>query len=329
MRRLTLFAVRMKGSGGIYFSVDAITWNIDTMSQDDRLGELEAFAHVARNRSLTIASERLDVAVSSISRRLAKLEKRLSTRLVERSTRNVRLTEAGLAFLPECERALEAYLRATERPGGDDKLQGCIRLSVPSSFGRSQILPLLPAFRAHHPGVSFDIAFSDQFMDLGKDGFDLGIRIGASASRSDTVWPLGINRRLVCASPAYLKRFGVPTRPAQLAQHPCLGFASLLLGDTWTFTRGSTTEVVAVQGPYRANDADAIRELALAGEGIAMQAEFNASDDIAAGRLVRILSGWRLPTTAIVAQLASSRYVPARVEAFIAFLRASFPRYLR
>jgi DNA-binding transcriptional LysR family regulator len=300
------------------------------MSQDDRLGELEAFAEVARSGNLTTASRSLDVAVSSISRRLSKLEERLRVRLVERSTRSVHLTDAGDAFLPQCLDALTSYTRATEQlRTGDALMRGRIRISLPNSFGRGQVVPVIPAFVSRHPDVTLDLEFSDRFVDLAAEGFDVAIRIGPTARSAETQRPLGTNRRLLCASPDYLSRFGRPTRPAQLARHRCLSFSALTAGNTWTFMRGGLTEIVTIGAHCRANDADAIRTLAVAGQGITIQAEFNATEDIVAGRLVRILEGWRLPTTPIVAQVASARFIPRRVDAFIDHLRKSLPRYLR
>jgi DNA-binding transcriptional LysR family regulator len=300
------------------------------MALDDRLGEFEAFAEIARTLSVTMASRRLDVAASSISRRLTRLEKRLVTRLVERSTRSVVLTEEGRAFLPECLQVLEAYGRATEHEAVRGKeLRGTIRMSLPNSFGRHQVLPLLPAFASRHPQLSFNVELTDRYVDLPKEGFDLSIRIGPAQAASEDTRLLGVNRRLVCASPAYLAKFGVPTRPAQLSSHQCLCFTALMAGDTWTFTRGRAFESVTVQGRYRVNDADAVRSLAIAAQGIAIQAEFNATDDIAAGRLVRILSGWRLPVSPITARVASAKFIPNRVALFIDYLRDALPPYLR
>jgi DNA-binding transcriptional LysR family regulator len=300
------------------------------MSQDDRLGELEAFAAVARTLSFTSASRHLDVPVSSISRRVKKLEKRLGVRLVERTTRRVQLTAAGRVFLPECIEALGAYIHATERlTRNEASLSGCIRVSLPNSFGRNQIVPLIPAFARRYPDIDLDLAFSDRLVDLAAEGFDLGIRIVAPGLSSEAVRPLGTNRRLLCAAPEYLSRFPTPTHPAQLSQHRCLGFSPLLGGDAWTFTRGNVTETVEIRARYRASDADAVRALAIAGEGIAIQAEFNATADIAAGRLRRILVAWSLPLTSIVAQVANARFVPRRVEVFIEYVRKSLPRYLR
>jgi DNA-binding transcriptional LysR family regulator len=299
------------------------------MAQDDRLGELEAFAELARSLSMTLASRRLDVAASSISRRLTRLEKRLGTRLVERTTRRVRLTEEGRAFLPDCVQVLEAYGRATEQEGIRRKeLRGAIRMSLPNSFGRRVMMPLLPNFVRQHPDISFGVEFSDRYVDLAREGFDLSIRIGRTQADSAGV-QLGFNRRLICASPAYLAKFGTPTHPAQLSGHQCLSFSALAAGDTWTFTRGRSTEAITVHGRYRANDADALRTLAIAAQGIAIQAEFNTTDDIAAGRLVRILGGWRLPVVPITAQVASAKFVPRRVASFIDYLREVLPSYLK
>lgn len=299
-------------------------------SQDDRFGELEAFVELARTLSMTLASRRLDVAISSISRRLARLEARLGVQLVRRTTRAVHLTEAGLAFLPDCVAVLEAYARAADQTqGAEAVVQGHIRISLPNSFGRRQIVPLLPGFMAQHVGVDLGVEFTDRFVDLAADGFDLAIGISPQPPMGPTTMMLGVNRRLVCASPDYLSRFGTPSVPAQLSQHRCLGFSALSDWTTWTFTQGQKTETVAVQCRYRANDADALRELAIAGEGLVILAEFNASQDIAAGRLCRVLEDWRLPATSIFARVASDRFVPSRVAAFVDYIQHQLPGYLR
>lgn len=299
-------------------------------SQDDRFGELEAFVEVSRTLSMTLASRRLDVAISSISRRLARLEERLGVQLVRRTTRAVHLTDAGVAFLPECIVVLEAYQRATDLPNGAGAIvQGHVRLSLPNSFGRRQIVPLLPGFGARYAGVDLGIEFTDRFVDLAAEGFDLAIGIGPQPPRSLATVMLGVNRRLVCAAPEYLARVGIPAVPQHLAQHQCLGFSALSDWDTWTFTKGPKAETVTVNCRYRANDSDALRELAIAGEGIVILAEFNASDDIAAGRLCRVLEDWRLPATSIFARLASDRFVPSRIAALVDYIQDELPAYLR
>ncbi|WP_224368925.1 LysR family transcriptional regulator [Hyalangium versicolor] len=291
----------------------------------DRLEEMRSFVAVARAQSFADAARELGISASTLSRRITRLEGALGTALLRRTTRTVSLTEAGTLYL---ERSLDVLARVEDAEalvsGLASDPRGRLRVSVPNLFGQLQIAPLLPDFLRRYPRIALEVSFVDRYVDLIQERFDVAIRIGALEDSSLMVRRLALNRRILCASPRYLQDRRPLTRPEDLTQHACLHFSFLSEGPAWTLVRGQERVTVRVRPALSADNAEALRLAAVAGEGITVLATFLAGEDLRAGRLVRVLEGWSIPDTGIFAVHPPGRMVPSKVRAFVSFLRERF-----
>jgi DNA-binding transcriptional LysR family regulator len=293
------------------------------MAGMERLGDLELFVRIAARRSISAAARDLDLSPALASQRLQRLEKSLDARLFQRTTRRVALTAEGELLLERAQHLIDELAEAGQRlKHGREAIAGPLRITMSSSFGRRWISPLLPRFLARHPGVELHAHFSDQIVDLVSQGMDLAIRIGDLADSSLVARRIAHNRRILCAAPAYLARAGMPRSPADLAKHNCLvlvGQAGRL--DRWTLDGPRGLVTVQVDGNFETNLGEVLRDAAVEGAGICVQSLWNVGDELRAGELVQVLSRFPLPLTGIHAVLPQRRFVPARVDAFVAFLR--------
>lgn len=280
------------------------------------------FARVAARGSFARAAEELALSKATVSKAVARLEARLATPLLHRTTRRLSLTEAGRAAADSAERILKAGEAAeAEAVAGSATPRGRVRLAVPMSFGIAHVAPLLPAFLEAHPQVSVDLHLADAQVDLIGDGFDVALRIAALADSRLRARRLCEVRRLVVGAPAYFERAGRPEHPRDLEAHACLGYAYLPGWDRWRFVDASgAEEAVNVSGPLRANNADALTASLRAGLGLAVQPEFIVYDDLASGRLEAALPGWSPPPIALHVVTPPGAFRPARVTALIEFL---------
>jgi DNA-binding transcriptional LysR family regulator len=293
----------------------------------DRVGDLALFLRVLDLGSITAAAHSLDLSVAVASQRLKRLEKELGVRLLHRTTRRLHptpegaaLAEQGRVLVEELE-TLSTGLREAAR-----EVAGTLRVTTSASFGRQYVSPLLPAFLARHPKLRLSIHLSDNVVDLVSEGFDLAIRIGALDDSRLVARRIAPNRRVLCASPDYLRRRGRPRVPEELAQHDCL----LLFGsggrqDVWRLGTPAGSEItVRVQGRFESNFGEVLRDASLAGEGIVIHSLWHVADDLRAGRLEVVLPDYALTTTAISAVMPQRRLVPPRVRAFTDFLIEQF-----
>jgi DNA-binding transcriptional LysR family regulator len=293
----------------------------------DRVGDLALFLRVLDLGSITAAAHSLDLSVAVASQRLKRLEKELGVRLLHRTTRRLHPTPEGAALaeqgrvLVEDLETLGTGLREAAR-----EVAGTLRVTTSASFGRQYVSPLLPAFLARHPKLRLSIHLSDNVVDLVSEGFDLAIRIGALDDSRLVARRIAPNRRVLCASPDYLRRRGRPRVPEELAQHDCL----LLFGsggrqDVWRLGTPAGSEItVRVQGRFESNFGEVLRDASLAGEGIVIHSLWHVADDLRAGRLEVVLPDYALTTTAISAVMPQRRLVPPRVRAFTDFLIEQF-----
>lgn len=289
----------------------------------DRIGDLTLFLRVLDLGSISAAARSLDLSVAVASQRLKRLEHDLGVRLLHRTTRQLHATPEG-ATLAEQGRALVEDLEALT--GGlrqtADAVSGTLRVTMSATFGRLYISPLLPEFLAHYPRVRISVDLTDQRVDLVSAGIDLAIRIGALDDSSLVARKLTTNRRVLCASPTYLRQHGTPRTPKDLAAHECL----LLVGhagrqDLWRFHDRSGSEIVQrVGGRFESNQGELLRDAAVAGQGIALHSTWHVCDDLRAGRLQVLLSEYALAETGIHAVMPQRRLVPPRVSAFVDFL---------
>lgn len=293
----------------------------------DRIEDIRLFLRVLDLGSISAAARTLDVSAAVASQRLKRLEEALGVRLLQRSTRQLKVTPEGEA-LAERGRPLIEDLEAL---AGDlrrsaEEVSGTLRVTLPAAFGRQYISPFMPEFLVRHPRLKLSLDMRDAMVDLVAEGFDLGLRIGTLDDSSLIARRLSDNRRVLCASPAYLARRGAPQTPGELEQHDCL----LMVGakgprDRWTLTAPDGGEItVRVRGPLESNMGEVIRDAALAGLGISLFSTWHVCDDLKAGRLEPVLPDHRLPDSGIYAVMPQRRLMLPRVRAFIDFVVEKF-----
>jgi DNA-binding transcriptional LysR family regulator len=298
------------------------------MNDGGHLDDLATFARIADLGSLTQAARALGLTPSSVSRSLKRLEERLGTRLLHRTTRQVALTEEGARFHRQVQRLLADLADAeAELRGSGGAIAGTLRISTFTSFAPHQLLPLLPEFCRRYPAIRIDLDFSDRRVDLVAEGLDGAIRLGTLGDSSLIARKIGWATRVVCAEPDYVARRGVAETPQDLAGHDCLGYREpgLLHLNHWPFDVAGGRVMIPISGPIAAGDGDSVYRLALAGLGVARLSRFVAADDIRAGRLVPLLQAYEIPDQApLHAVYPDKRHLPPRVSAFVDFLVERF-----
>jgi DNA-binding transcriptional LysR family regulator len=288
----------------------------------DRLTAMQVFAQVVETGSFARAAERLGLSTSATSRQVAELESHLDTRLLNRTTRRVSLTESGRAYyeravqlLADLEEAEQEASRATVVP------RGTIRLTTSVNFGVRHVAPAIAAFFGRHAQVRFDVSLSDRIVDLVEEGFDLAIRIGAAGPENLVARKLGETRLLPCASPAYLKAHGAPLTPEDLARHNCFTYEYVSPRNVWRFRDAAGSErTVRVAGNLHSNNGDLLAEAAAQGAGIVFEPAFIVGSDVRAGRLVPLLQDFVAPPMPIYAVYPSRKHLSAKVRLFVDFL---------
>jgi len=291
----------------------------------DRLAGIPAFEGVVAAGSFAGAARALGLSVAAVSKQVRALEDRLGVRLLHRTTRQVRLTDAGQRFHERCERIL-ADLDDAEREAAERQAvpRGRVRISAPMSFGQRHLAPVLSAFLATYPDVEIDLVLEDRFVDLLAEGFDLAVRIAELRDSSLVARRLCASRRVLCAAPAYLALHGTPATPDDLGAHRCIGYAYMPSGCDWPFRARDGQRLVRVRGPVMSNNGDVLRALALGGSGIALLPTFLVADDLRGGRLREVLSGQLDGDSAVWVLHPSRRHVPLAVRTCIDFLVERF-----
>lgn len=289
-------------------------------SRDADLDEIKAFIALAHAGSFSAAASRLGRDATVISRRVQSLETRLGVRLAERSTRQIVITEAGRAYLlrvrPLVESLREAESEVVEAALGIP--QGRLRLSLPATFGRMWLAPLIVEFLEEHPGIKVEVEYTNRFVDLIGEGFDAAIRLGALNDSRLVAKKISDRRRMLCASPSYLERYGMPRTPQELVNHKCLIFTGKQHPYQWEFTsREGGTIAVPVDGPIVCDDAEALVAAAVRGLGILYANDWLVGREIAAGTLLPILDGCPMAHEgAIYLVVPSKKGLPSKTRAF-------------
>ncbi|MDR6713782.1 DNA-binding transcriptional LysR family regulator [Pseudomonas hunanensis] len=294
----------------------------------DKLLAIKAFMATVEARGFSAAARTLGVATSSVTRLVDALEAELGATLLNRSTRQISLTEAGTQYYARSRDIVEALAEADASVADRGREPvGVLRLCLPVEFGRRVIAPHLGRFLAAHPGLELDIDLSDRFDDLLEGRYDLTVRLGEPAPSDELVCRrLGHFERWLVASPAYLAGRQPLAHPQQLLELACLRFRYGQSGRAWQLHRGDEALQLEVSGPLRSANADLLREAALAGSGIAMLADWLVREDVEAGRLQRLFSDWQIsPGTASCS--INALYLPnhrgsRRVQAFVGFCEA-------
>ena len=297
------------------------------MSKLPDLEALAIFAKVAETQSFSGAAEALNLSKATVSKAVSRLEVRLGTTLLHRTSRRFALTEQGRGLAARAAQMV-AEGEAAEAQALDQSMnpRGLVRLAAPMSFGISYVAPALPEFLARHPDVSIDLHLSDEVVDLVGGGFDCALRIAALPDSSLTARKLRTIKRHLVASPEYIAQRGRPRDPEELSRHSCFGYAYLPTPNTWKFRHRTDGREVMVRphGPLRANNADALTASLLAGLGIAEQPDFFHWDDIAKGRLEILLPDWELPRIDLHLVAPGGGPRPARVTALMDYLALRF-----
>lgn len=280
---------------------------------------LRLFIRIAELGGVTAAAHDLSLSPASASARLVKLEETVGFRLFNRTTRAVSLTTDGELFLPYAQQiveTLEAGFSAIR--GQNSEVQGLLRMTMPSSFGRMYIIPLLAEFQLRYPQVKLDLRLSDEVLDVVEGAYDLIIRNASLEDSSLIVRKLADDRRLLVASPTYIEQYGAPTAPNDLAVHRCV-----TLGETkWKFENGQN---ISVSFSSVVNDGEAMRKMIECGMGIGLKSVWNAVESLSSGLLVEVLPEFPLVTQASIWLLyPSRRIVPPRVQVMIDFLLEQF-----
>ena len=291
----------------------------------DPLNEMSVFSRVVAAGSLSAAARDLGVSTAGVSRKLAALEARLGVRLLNRTTRKLALTDEGANYHEACTRILaeieEADAAAAARTV---EPEGALKVALPASFGHLHIAPLVPRFAERYPKVRLALSLSDRTVNLVEEGFDLAIRIGELEDSALAARKLAPNRRVVCASPAYLKKHGTPRRPEELLQHNCLPTQDFQMNWEYRDPAGKRG-MVRVSGRYACDNWEVLREWALAGLGVALKSTWDVRRHLEDGSLVALLPGFDFATeVAIYAVYPHRRYLPAKTRVFIDFLADSF-----
>lgn len=292
----------------------------------DKLLALRMFVETVDARGFSAAARRLNLATSSVTRAMDGLEEELGAVLLHRSTRQVTVSEAGAAYYQRARKILEAVAEADSliADRGDIPV-GQLRVSLPVAFGRRCIAPFLGGLMAQYPQLELEVTMTDEIVDLISERVDLSIRLGSAASHDDVVArQIGAFRRRIVAGPAYLLEHGLPASPMDLAGHACLRFNYGSNPQVWTFSRDGEEVQVSVSGRLRSNNAEVLRELALADSGIGLLPDWMVDEDVQAGKLTSLFDDWVVnpnrASSAITALYLPNQRGSRRIAAFLDFL---------
>jgi DNA-binding transcriptional LysR family regulator len=291
----------------------------------DQFKQISTFVDVVAKGSLSASARAEGIAPAMIGRRLDALEERLGVKLLQRTTRKIALTNEGIAFLEDCQKILadleNAESAVSERSA---RASGHLLISAPAGFGRQHVAPLIPSFLSEHRNVSVTLNLNDRVVDLIGEGIDVAIRIAALSDSSLIGAKLADNKRVVVASPSYIKRYGAPYSLDDLAKHNCLAFSSEGSQRGWTFRQNGKNVTLKVTGNMVCNDGAVLHEWALSGKGLAWRSMWEVGTAIESGQLVTVLDEFAAPGNDIYAVFAQRRHLPLRIRAFVDFLRHAY-----
>jgi len=291
----------------------------------DRLEAMEMFVRIVETGSFSAVAQELGTTQPTISKQLTALEKHFKTRLLNRSTRSLSLTQSGASFYERCKQIVGEVREAEGALGRlQATLTGTLHVNGSIAMGQIFLTPMMLKFQQLHPELTVELSLNDRFIDLVDEGADVAVRLGRLADSSLVARFLGRTRRLLCATPSYLATHGAPKQPEDLAQHNCLLYAYLSTGNEWAFKAADEEIRVRVQGNFKANNGHAIREALLAGAGVALMPDWLIHDQLERGELTVLLPEFAAPPLEINAVYPSSRHLSAKVRTLIDFLQAEF-----
>ncbi len=292
----------------------------------DRLSQMRVFAQVVEAKSFSAAADELGTSKSLASRHVSALERSLSVKLLHRSTRKLSLTEAGALFYEHCARIVqEADLAEQRLTRTQSEPAGLVRVTAVPAFAVRHVLPLLTEFHQKYPKIQVKLFCSNRALDLGDEGFDLGIRVSFGPASNLVARKLAVNRSVLCASPAYLERHGRPRRVEDLHKHQCVIFPALAPKGVWTLRRNSQKYSVQVTGMFETDEMDVVYAAVAAGLGIGILPLYIVGDALQRGQLVPLLRQLQFtPESSIYLVYLPDRTLSSRVRALIDFLVERF-----
>jgi len=289
----------------------------------ENISDLMVFTHAVKGGSLSAAGRELGISLAVASKRLQRLEEQLGVRLLNRSTRQLSLTDEGAEYYHYCVRILAELEEGEELvTRGSKEPKGNLKITVPAAFGRLHVAPLVPEFLTRYPEIKLILHLTDSTVDIIDQGYDLAVRIGDLKDSSLIARSICLDRRVVVATPSYLARYGTPRTPQELAEHNALLFAGM---DHWSFT-GPSGEVVSIKvsGNLDTNNCDALRETIYADLGLALRPLWDVWKDLRDGGLVRLLPAYIPPVYPINVVYPSRRLTPKKTRLFIEHLLRRF-----
>jgi DNA-binding transcriptional LysR family regulator len=287
----------------------------------DIVSGMKIFVAVVDNGSFSSAADRLDMSRAMASKSVAALEAHLGTRLLNRTTRQLSLTEAGVAFYERSVQILADIWEAEQVAGRmATEPRGALKVTMPLAYGLHRLGPVIAAYARRYPQVTLNLSLSDRKVDLVEEGYDVAIRIGKLPESGLIARKLGTVHGVVVGAPDYLERQGRPKVPADLADHLCLGYSLASLGDEWRLQGPGGIVSVRSSGSIRADSGDMLRLAAVAGSGLIFQPWFIVEEDVRARRLERVLKDYTSEELGIYAVYPSRRYLSAKVRTFVDFM---------
>ncbi|MBW8185482.1 LysR family transcriptional regulator [Shewanella nanhaiensis] len=290
-----------------------------------QLENMQIFIKVVETGGITKAAEQLNLAKSAVSKRLSEIEKQLSVKLINRTTRKSSLTEAGNAYYQKCKLILEEVDDLNcQISSVQQSLNGALKLAVPLSFGVVHLVKALELFAKQHPSLQMDLDFSDRYIDLVEEGFDLAIRIGTLADSSMHARAIAPISHILCASPDYLALNGSPSTPEQLKSHPLLRYSRMPLAGIELINKENKKFTVPMESHCIANNGDFLKAMAVSGHGIAFLPRFIVWQELASGTLQSVMPDHQLAQMNAYAVYPQNRYLPKKVRMLIDFLSEHF-----
>ena len=287
----------------------------------DRLDAMSTLLRVVEAGSLSEASRQLGMPLATVSRRVSELEAHLGTRLLNRSTRRLSLTDAGDSYIAACRRILDEVEEAERTASGEYRTpKGNLAITAPVVFGRLHVLPIVLEFLKVYPEIDVRMVLVDRVIDLLEDHVDLAVRIGALPDSSLVARRVGEIRRVVCGSPRYMAERGVPRRPQDLASHDCITFEGLTSPSLWTFTTGRSEISIPIRSRLIVNTAEAAVDAAVAGVGLARLLSYQIADAVMGGKLAVALDAFEPPPWPVSLVHHGQRLLPLKVRTFLDFV---------
>jgi DNA-binding transcriptional LysR family regulator len=288
----------------------------------DEVAELQLFVQIVKAGNLSAAARALNSSPAAMSRGLRTLESRLGVRLVTRTSRSFELTEEGRLFYERCTRIVSDIAEAeAEASSKGSTVRGMLRIGAPMELGRRLIAPLINDFRQKFPDVQVHLMLSDSGLDVIDDGLDVALRIGLPADTSVIAKKILSAKRIVCASPAYLDKHGVPAKPDDLLEHDCIRLVrGRRVMDAWLFQEQGRRFEVIVNGTLSTTSGEVVHDWVRAGKGIGLKAAWDLQPELAAGTIVQCLSEFWCDEIDLFAICANRQHLSPRIRAFLNFV---------